>query len=133
VQAVINNDTQLTSLIPVILMPHIKAGAMKPLGASSAKRLSELPEVPTFAEAGLDPIPTYNFIGVFAPSSTPKPVIDKLNAEVVAAVREPEISKRLTDLGLEVVASSPSELDQFIASEIERWRKFTREFGVKFE
>ena len=54
---------------------------------------------------------------VFAPANTPRAIIDKLNAEVVAAVREPGISKRLTDLGLEVVASSPSELDQFIASE----------------
>ena len=75
----------------------------------------------------------YNFIGVFAPSSTPKAVVDRLNAEVVAALKEPEIVKRLTDTGLEVVGSSPEDLDRFIAAEIARWQKFTREFGLKFE
>ena len=114
-------------------MTGVQTCALPIFGVSSQKRLPDLPDVPTFAEAGLDPIPTYNFIGVFAPSSTPKPFIDRLNAEIVAAVREPEVSSRLTGVGFEIVASSPAELDQFIASEIERWKKFTRQFGVKFE
>ena len=118
VQAVNNNDAQMTSLIPVILMPHIKAGVMKPMGVSAERRLPELPDVPTFAEMGLDAMPIYNFIGVFAPSSTPKAYVDKLNAELTAIIRTPAFrDKFLTGNAFTPVADTVEAFTRFIAED----------------
>jgi tripartite-type tricarboxylate transporter receptor subunit TctC len=93
----------------------------------------ELPDVPTLKELGFDGAAIYNWIGVFAPAATPRPIIDRLNAEINDALRDPEIARLLGDTGLEIVASTPAELDRFVVSEIDGWRKFTQEFNIRFE
>ncbi len=133
VQALLSNEVQLTALIAAILMPHIKSGAIRPIAVTSATRMPELPDVPTMAELGFDAAAIYNWIGVFAPAATPAPVVRRLNAELNEALRLPETAARLAEAGLEVVASTPAELDRFVVDEIDRWKKFTREYNVRFE
>lgn len=133
VQALLSNEVQLSALIGAILMPHIKAGAIRPIAVTSAKRMPELPDTPTLAELGFDSAAIYNWIGVFAPAATPPAIVKRLNEELNAALREPEIAARLREATLEIVASTPGELDAFVAAEIERWKKFTRDYNVRFE
>lgn len=133
VQALLANEVQLSALIPAILMPHIKSGAIRPLAVTSDKRLPDLPDVPTLREMGFDIPAIYNWMGFFAPAATPPATINLLNKEITAALTEPATAKWLADTGFETVASSPAELDRFVVSEIDRWRGFTKEFNVRFD
>lgn len=133
VQALLANEVQLSALIPAILMPHIKSGAIRPLAVTSDKRLPDLPDVPTLKEMGFDIPAIYNWMGFFAPAGTPAATVNLLNKEITAALTEPATAKWLADTGFETVASSPAELDRFVVSEIDRWRGFAREFNVRFD
>lgn len=133
VQALMQNEVQLCALIPAILMPHIKSGAMRAIAVTSDARLPELPDTPTLKESGFDIDAIYNWIGIFVPAGTPQPVITRLNAEINGALGEPAIAKWLNDTGFQKVGSTPEALDRFVVSEIDRWKKFTSEFGVRFE
>ena len=114
-------------------MPHIRSGAMRAIAVTSEARLPELPDAPTLQESGFDVEAIYNWIGVFAPAGTPRDIINRLNAELVDALREPATAKWLADTGFQSVGSTPAELDRFVVAEIDRWQKFTKEFNVRFE
>ena len=133
VQALLANEVQLTALVPAILMPHIKSGAIRPLAVTSDQRLPNLPDVPTLREMGFDIPAIYNWMGFFAPAATPPATINLLNKEITAALTEPATAKWLADTGFETMASTPAELDRFVVTEIERWRNFAREFNVRFD
>ena len=133
VQALLANEVQLTALVPAILMPHIKSGAIKPLAVTSDQRLPDLPDVPTLREMGFDIPAIYNWMGFFAPAATPPATINLLNKEITAALAEPATAKWLADTGFETVASTPAELDRFVVTEIDRWRNFVKEFNVRFD
>ena len=133
VQALLANEVQLTALVPAILMPHIKSGAVKPLAVSADQRLADLPDVPTLREMGFDIPAIYNWMGFFAPAATPPATINLLNKEITAALTEPATAKWLADTGFETVASTPAELDRFVVTEIDRWRNFVKEFNVRFD
>ena len=133
VQALLANEVQLTALVPAILMPHIKSGAIKPLAVTSDQRLPNLPDVPTLREMGFDIPAIYNWMGFFAPAGTPPATINLLNKEIAAALTEPATAKWLADTGFETMASTPAELDRFVVTEIERWRNFARVFNVRFD
>lgn len=132
-QALLTNEVQFCALIPAILLPHIRSGAIRALAVTSDARMPELPDVPTLKELGYDFPATYNWIGFFAPSATPRPVIDRLNAEITSALREPALMKWFADTGFQPVASTPAELDGFVVSEVARWRKFAKDYNVRFE
>lgn len=133
VKAAISNEVQMTALIGAILLPSIRNGALKAIAVTSDKRMPELPDVPTMIESGFGTEAIYNWIGIFAPGATPRPIINRLNAEMNDALNEPAVAKWMSDLGFEKVASRPEELDAFVAAETARWIKFTREFGIAFE
>ena len=133
VQALLANEVQLTALVPAILMPHIKSGAIRPLAVTSDQRLPNLPDVPTLREMGFDIPAIYNWMGFFAPAATPPATINLLNKEITAALTEPATAKWLADTGFETMASTPAELDRFVVTEIERWRNFAREYNVRFD
>lgn len=133
VNAVVTNEAQLTALIGAILLPPIRKGDLRAIAVTSDKRIAELPEVPTMIESGFGTEAIYNWIGIFAPGATPRPVINRLNAEINDALNEPAVAKWMADLGFEKVASKPEELDAFVAAETARWVKFTKDFGITFE
>lgn len=99
-------------------LPQYKAGALKALGVSSDKRYPSIPEVPTFKEQGFDVVTT-EWFGLLAPAGTPKPIIDKLNAEMARILKSPDLGERLT--AIELATSTPNELDAFILAETNRW------------
>ena len=118
--------------IPAVL-PHIKSGKLRPLAVTGTKRSPLLPDLPTIAEAGLPGYAASSWGGVLAPAGTPKATIDKLNADLVAVLKMPDVQERLTGVGLEPVGSTPAEFEAFIKAEIAKWSKIIKEAGITAE
>lgn len=118
---------------PVTALQHVKAGRVRPLGVSSAKRLSIAPEVPTIAEAGVPGYELVGWFGLFAPAGTPQDIITRLNAEATKALMQPDVRNRLTSLGTEVIGSSPEELAEFVGRDIDRHARIIKSASIKPE
>jgi tripartite-type tricarboxylate transporter receptor subunit TctC len=113
--------------------PYVKAGKMRALAITSARRSTIFPNMPTMAEAGVRGFEASSWFAIFAPVKTPRPVIDKLNAAFVQVLRGAEMHERLTGLGFEVVGNKPEELGAFLKSEIAKWSKVVRDSGARVE
>ena len=114
-------------------LPFIAAGKLRALAVASKKRNPALPNVPTFDEAGLTGVYASSWYGLMAPAGTPRPVIDKLNAEANMVLKSPEVQKRMADFGAEVGGGSPEDFASFISSEISRYESIVRLSGAKME
>ncbi|MBL6458463.1 tripartite tricarboxylate transporter substrate binding protein [Belnapia sp. T6] len=112
-------------------LTHIQSGALKALATTGAKRAPQLPEVPTLAEALLPGFEASTWGMVIAPAGLPAPVLQKLNADCVAALRRPEVMERHTTLGAEVVTSSPEAIRAFCAAELAKWGEAARRAGIE--
>jgi tripartite-type tricarboxylate transporter receptor subunit TctC len=111
-------------------LPQYKAGQLRALGISSATRYASVPEIPTFREQGIDVVTT-EWYGLLAPAGTPRPVIDKLNAEMKRITALPGMGDRLA--AIELTHSTPEELGAFIKAETERWGPVIKSLGLKGE
>ena len=105
----------------VALIPHVKSGKVRALAVSSAKRHPLLPDVPTIQEAGIKDFETVAWFGVVAPAGTPRPVLARLNAEVLKAMQLPDVNKRLLDSGSTIIGNTPEEADKFLRDEVAKW------------
>jgi len=113
-------------------LPLAKEGKIRAIAQTTAKRSAAAPDVPTVAES-LPGFEAITWFAMFAPANTPKPVIDRLNAEVLRVFKLPEVAERMKTLGLEAVLSSPDELAKYQATEIVKWAKVVKESGAKAE
>ncbi len=111
----------------------IKGGKVRPLAVANATRLSQLPDVPTFAEAGYKNVEAAALVGMVVPAATPPDVIATLNRQVVAALKEPGVSKRLVDFGVEPVGNSPQQYSDLLRSETARWQKLIRDLKITLD
>jgi tripartite-type tricarboxylate transporter receptor subunit TctC len=111
--------------------PHVKSGKLRALAVIAPQRLPALPEVPTIAEAGLPGFEVTTWYGVLAPAGTPRPIIARLNAEVVKAMHSPEMKERLAGIGTDPVTSTPEEFAAYIQAEIGKWGDVIRKAGLK--
>jgi tripartite-type tricarboxylate transporter receptor subunit TctC len=114
-----------------VLMPQIKGGKVKPLGAASSQRNPLLPNVPTFIEQGYASTDSGNWYGLLAPAKTPPAVIAKLNAAFVAAINDPVVKEKLIQSGAVPVANTPAQFGQILKDELARWGTVVREKGIK--
>jgi tripartite-type tricarboxylate transporter receptor subunit TctC len=112
-------------------LAEIKAGTLKAIATTASKRIPGLPEVPTVRELGFPNLELEGWNGVFAPAKTPKDIIERLNKEVIAAVRHPDVVKRLTDLGAEGVGSTPAEQDAMLRRQMDQFRAIIREMRLE--
>ena len=113
-------------------LPMARDGKIRAVAVTTAKRSAAAPEIPTVAET----VPGFEattWFALFAPANTPRPVIDRLNAEVQRVFRLPEVQERLKTLGLEAVLSSPEELTRYQATEIAKWAKVVKDSGARAE
>jgi len=126
---------QLQLMFPTMpsATPYIKSGRLRALAVTSDQRSSALPDVPTMAEAGTPGVVTEAWFGVQAPAATPQAVIAKLHEAIVQALKDPTLRERFAGEGAHIVASTPGEFKQFIAAEIDKWRKVVASAGVKAE
>jgi tripartite-type tricarboxylate transporter receptor subunit TctC len=131
--ALLGNEVQLTFSNTFVAQPHIKAGRMRALAVTSPERSQAAPDLPTVIESGLPGYTTGIWFGVLAPAGTPKPVIARLNREIVAILRTPEISQMIVAQGGDVVASTPEGFGKILRDETARLGKVIREAGIKPE
>ena len=115
------------------VLPHVLSGKVRVLAVTSSKRLTALPQIMTMAEAGYPDFEMETWFGLVAPAGTPAPVIAKLNAAFVQAVRAPEVVKQMIDQGAEPVSDTPQEFAAYIASEIKRLGTIVTTLGIKGE
>jgi tripartite-type tricarboxylate transporter receptor subunit TctC len=123
-------QTQVMFDAVAAVMPHVKAGKLRLLAVGGAKRSPFLPDTPTMQEAGVPGYVNASWGAVIAPARTPKAVIDRLNADIVAILNEPDTKERLAGLSAEVVANSPAEAAAFMHSEEVRLTKLIRDVGI---
>lgn len=130
---VISGQVQLyVSSIPTLL-GHIKSGKMRPIAVTSAKRVDDLPQVPTIAESGYKGFEAVTWFGVLGPANLPKDVVAKLNADINKALKAPELAKKLGDQGADVAGSTPEQFAKLIRDDITRWGKIVKESGAKVD
>ena len=118
---------------PPPFLPHVKSGKLKALAAASEKRNPLLPDVPTFAEAGVAGMDVALWYGIVAPKGTPKPIVAKLNAEINRALGEPDLRERFAALSVEVVGGAPDAFARYLDSELKRWGEVVRAAKIKVE
>ena len=113
------------------VVPYVKAGRLRALGMAAAQRSAVMPDVPTFAEAGYPGFEATVWWGVLAPAATPKDVIAKLNAEIVKAMRAPDMKEKFAALGAETTPSTPEQFGVFLKKEIDKWAGVIKESGIR--
>jgi tripartite-type tricarboxylate transporter receptor subunit TctC len=117
----------------IAILPQLKEKKLIPIAITSAKRHPGLPDVPTFAEAGLKGVESYAWYGFFAPAKTPKDVVDKLNAQAIKVMKGPEFAKVLADTGSDYVGDTPANFAKFIQAEQGKWAKVAKDSGATLD
>lgn len=130
--AVLAGEVAMT-IDPFTAVQHVKAGRLRALAMLSDKRSPVLPEVPTLRESGVHGVELSSWIGLMAPAGTPRPIIDRLHAEMVKIVAMPDVKERLARLNYEPVGDTPEQFAAAIAAETARWAKIVKETGFKPE
>lgn len=110
---------------------YVQAGKLRALGIAGKKRSALMPNLPTFVEAGLTGYEADLWYSLLAPAKTPRAIVDKLNAALVAALKSPDVVEQLTKQGFEVQASTPDELKAYMGKELKRWERIINENGIK--
>jgi tripartite-type tricarboxylate transporter receptor subunit TctC len=114
-------------------IPHIQAGRLRALAVTTPKRVAALPDMPTFAEAGVKGVVVVNWYGLIAPKGTPPAVLDRISQETAKAMRSPEMTKRLVAEGSEAVTGSPQEFAAHIRAEHQLWSRVIKQAGIRGE
>jgi tripartite-type tricarboxylate transporter receptor subunit TctC len=133
VQDVVAGQVPMAAIDTVVVLPHIRSGKLRALASFSDKRLAVTPDVPSMAELGYEGLNIAPIVGVVAPRAISREILTKLNAEVVRAVRDPEVSAKLTGLGLEIVADTPEQFAAFLQAEGSRWLPLIRQLNIKLD
>lgn len=115
------------------VLPHIKAGKLKPLAVTTARRSSALPDVPTLDEAGLKGFDIGTWFGVLAPAATPRAVVARLNTEIVTIIQSPDFRARMAEIGAEPVGNTADQMGQQIRDETDRFARLVRDANVAIE
>ena len=111
--------------------PHLKTGRLRPIAVTSLKRAASTPELPTIAEAGYPGYEAIPWWGVLLPAATPKPLVTRINADIIRALQAPEVKERFDAQGLEIIGSSPEQFAAHLKAEIARWSKVVKAAGVR--
>lgn len=112
-------------------LPHARAGKLRAIAVTTPKRSAQAPELPTIAEAGVPGYDMTNWVGTFAPASTPRAIVMKLNREIVAILESPDLKARFRTQGLDLAGNTPEAFAAFIRAELAKWRKVVKESGAK--
>lgn len=122
----LSGQVQVMFSSAVAMLPQVKAGKLRAIAMTGAKRASAIPDIPTVAEAGVPGYETGSWYGIVAPARTPRPIIERLGREIAAITRSADISNRLTNEAVIPAGSTPDEFDAHIRRELARWEKVIR-------
>jgi tripartite-type tricarboxylate transporter receptor subunit TctC len=132
ITALLSGEVSMLLSVPASLLTQIKAGRMRALAVSGAKRLPSLPEIPTLQEAGI-PVVVESFWGLLAPVGTPAAVVNKVQSAVAQTLKSPEIRGRLDEMQFQSVGSTPVQFEEFVQNEVKRWIGVVKATGVKVD
>jgi len=129
--AVLTGEAQAAFIVLPVAVRHFETGKLRGIGVAAPKRAAVAPDVPTMIEAGVPGHIAMQWNGLFAPAKTPRPVLDKLNQAWVAAVKSPEVSRRIVASGAEPSPNSPAEFAAFVKEETEKWTAVAKASGTR--
>jgi tripartite-type tricarboxylate transporter receptor subunit TctC len=129
----IGGQVQLSMSSVPTLIGHIRSGKMRPIAVTSLTRVDDIPQVPTIAESGYKGFETITWFGFVAPAHTPKDIVSKLNAEINKALQSPDVKKKLSDQGADILGGSPEKFGALIKSDIAYWAPVIKESGAKLD
>ena len=130
VQDLLAGQVQMIFSDALPVMQHIRAGKLRPIGITSKDRSPLSPDIPTMAEQGFADLVAVNWWGVLVPAGTPRPMVDKLNADLVKVLADPDLKKKYADLGVEPMSSTPEFFGDFIRTESARYAKVIKDAGI---
>jgi len=133
VTSTIQGDTHMIFTVMSPLQPQIQAGRLRALAVTTAKRFPLLPDLPTIAESGFPGFEALAWNGVLMTAATPKPIIARLNAEMNAIMKLPDVAKKLNDAGFDLIGGTPEDFGLLIAGEAAKWAPIIRKVGLKVE
>jgi tripartite-type tricarboxylate transporter receptor subunit TctC len=133
IEAVVSNDSQWTMAPIAGRLPHVRSGKLRALATGGTARLPALPDVPTIAESGYPAYSSVGWAGIYVPNGTPRPVIDRLNAAIVAAVALPKVKESFAAQGVEGASSTPAEVAKMLEEDYARLGELARSIGVRAE
>lgn len=134
VTGMLGGETQIMFVTLSSAITFIQSGKLKALGVSTTKRVEALPQVPTMTEAGFPEMVSSSWQGVFVPAGTPRPIVEKLHAALLATLDSPEIKQRFAAGGVDVLTSkTPEDFAAFVAAETARWGKVAKESGATID
>jgi tripartite-type tricarboxylate transporter receptor subunit TctC len=128
---IMRGDSQLSLAFMGNALPFIQSGKVRALAIATSKRNPQLPDVPTFAEAGMPDYHYVSWFGFFAPAGTPPAIIKKINADIVAVLKLPDVQTRLQTIGAVAVTDAPAEFDGVIRADTERYGKLLKAAGIE--
>jgi tripartite-type tricarboxylate transporter receptor subunit TctC len=129
----IGGQVQLSMSSVPTLIGHIRSGKMRPIAVTSLTRVDDIPQVPTIAESGYKGFETVTWFGFVAPAHTPKDIVARLNAEINKALQSPDVKKKLSDQGADILGGSPEKFGALIKSDIVYWAPVIKESGAKLD
>lgn len=129
----LGGQVQMAFQTALSAVPHLQSGQLRAIAVAAGKRLTQLPNTPTMAEAGLPDLEVSSWNGLFAPAKTPPEIIARLHKEAVKALAAPDVREKLTAQGAEAVGSTPEEFRAYISAEIDKWGKVVRASGARVD
>ncbi|MFC5522488.1 Bug family tripartite tricarboxylate transporter substrate binding protein [Polaromonas jejuensis] len=133
IQDVIGGQVDMMFDTTVVAGPHIQSGKVRALAVTSAKRLESLPSVPTVAESGVPGFEVLSWQAIFAPAGTPRPLVERLHAEIAKILQQPEMQERLKALGMQPSAMAMDQFASFQKAEVEKWAQVIKAANIKLE
>ena len=133
IQDILSGQVPVGPIDTIVALSHVTAGKLKALAVLAPKRIPQLPNVPTAAEAGVEDAVAYPWIGLSAPRGTPTNIIARLNSDLREVLTSPEISKKFADLGMETFSTTPEQFDTFVKQEMARWHPLIKELNIRLD
>ena len=130
---VIGGQVQTMFANTLSVLPHIKSGRLRSIAIGSAKRSAATPDIPTVSESGVPGFEAITWFGMFAPTGTPRDIINRVNAEITKAVNSPDVREKLISQGADPFTMTPEQFKKFFSSEIAKWAKAVKAAGVTLE
>lgn len=127
VTALLSDEVTLVVAPPTAVTAHLRAGKLRALAVTSAQRWASLPDVPTVAEQGVAGYEARSWAGLMAPAGTPRAVVDRLNAAVVAALKQKSVRDLLVEMGGDVASSTPDEMKALVSNDLQRWTRLVND------
>jgi tripartite-type tricarboxylate transporter receptor subunit TctC len=129
----ITGQVMLVAETPPTVVPHIQAKKMRAIATSMAKRIPQMPDVPTVDEQGVRGYSLNTWTSIVAPKATPDAILERMNAEIVRIIAQPDVQKRLIEMGFIPVGNSREQFGRFLASEYANWAKIVQASGAKVD